>query len=46
VRDGDLAVTVIERGTEPGPDLEPHVRTRPEQRKEPEKPPTAPGHYL
>jgi ATP-dependent Clp protease ATP-binding subunit ClpC len=46
VRDGDLAVTVIDRGTEPGPDLEPHVRTRPEQRKEPEKPPTAPGHYL
>ncbi|HEX4817878.1 MAG TPA: AAA family ATPase [Nonomuraea sp.] len=48
VRDGDLAVTVLDQGEEAGPDVEPDVRTSPERGPDEtdEGQPYAPGHYL
>ncbi|WP_188195280.1 ATP-dependent Clp protease ATP-binding subunit [Nonomuraea sp. SYSU D8015] len=46
VRNGDLAITVLDEGREPGPDVEPDVVTRPEPRLEQRERPPAPGPYL
>ncbi|MGP4102798.1 ATP-dependent Clp protease ATP-binding subunit [Nonomuraea sp. KM90] len=46
VRDGDLAITVLDPGTEPGPDVEPHVVARPEPRLPEEDQQDLTGPYL
>ncbi|TMS00680.1 ATP-dependent Clp protease ATP-binding subunit [Nonomuraea basaltis] len=45
VRDGDLAITVLDQGTQPSPEIEPDVLTSPEARLDREQPPET-GPYL
>ncbi|WP_270154250.1 ATP-dependent Clp protease ATP-binding subunit [Nonomuraea corallina] len=46
VRDGDLAITVLDPGAEPGPDTEPQVLTSPEPRRPDRKREDDTGLYL